>query len=192
MTRQLSRIRQLRQSDEQGAVLVMALIFILAVGLVLLAIAQLAGTSLLNTSNLRAERTTEANAENAAMISAQLVRTTAPCAPGSNGCLLPYDGSSNPCPGSGAVPSEVVMCQLSWNASSPSTRIVQMYVCSASQAASCTSSASPKVVLYAVVTYGDVPANNPGLYDCGPPPSGHTTCGIDMTVNNWDVRPADN
>jgi hypothetical protein len=160
----------------------MALIFVLAVGLVVLAIANLASASLLNTSNLRAERTAEANAENAAMISAQLVRTS---------FSLPV-GTVATCPGSGAVPSEVVSCLLtSWSRGAAATRAVQIFVCSASQAANCTSPTSQSVVLLAVITYGDVPANNPGLYDCSGP--GHTTtCGITMTINQWDVRSADN
>jgi hypothetical protein len=176
-----SEIGQSRRANEQGAVLVMALVFVVAVGLVVLAIANLASASLLNTSNLRAQRATEANAENAAMISAQLVRTS---------FSLPV-GTVTTCPGSGAVSSEVVKCLLtSWSSGATATRAVQIFVCSASEAANCNSPTSQPVVLFAVISYGDVPANNPGLYDCST--SGQSTCGITMTINQWDVRPADN
>lgn len=165
---------------DQGASLIIALVFMLVIGLVMGAILTFARGAFTTTINVAAERSTELNATNAATVAMQSVRrsftegiysstTGASCLPSGN---LPDDPYSVWCVGTDA-PGTLA------------TRVVQFYVCATS--ANCVSTAT-SVVLYAVAIYDDVPpgATPPGYTACGT--TATSTCGIQMSIATWDLK----
>lgn len=172
-------------SSDQGSALVIALIFILAMGLVMGAITTFATNAMSNTINLNQQRATTADIESTATIAIDYVRnnyvdfgtTPSNCMPGQSS----YATHTEP------PASLTAFCTDDFNPGTPASRIVQFYVCPAG--ATCS-----HVDLYASVTYDDVPPNAPASADtCTSPLAGHpNTCGLGMTINAWDVRGADN
>ena len=63
-----------RRRDEKGATLILALVFIFAIAMILVAVGGLAANALLNTSNARSQRTTIQDADNAVTIAMDYVR----------------------------------------------------------------------------------------------------------------------
>lgn len=193
-----SRLARARR-DDCGAVLLIALVFVFAVGMVIAAVATLATGAFTTTYNLHQERDLEANAESAATLAIDNMRysyaagvfdaaidtSTPDCMPGAT----PYQGLATYCWGYS-------------NPGSPNSRTVNFYVCPAGSTYVWPSSFSfqdpppecNNVLLYAQVIFDDLPPNAPPSADncptvVTPDPS---TCGIVMTVHVWDVRTADN
>jgi hypothetical protein len=170
---------------ECGAALILAMVFVFAIGLVLVAILNFSGTAVVNTNNLRVQRTVEANAESATTLAAQYQRDTFTTA-------IYTSAVGTACLPSGAYQGFLVYCVGTRYPGAAGTRVVQLYTCPSSFASlsTCNASAHSSVNLYAVVTYDDVPPNaSPTSSVCDS--SGTTTCGIVMTVDRWDVRFAD-
>jgi type II secretory pathway pseudopilin PulG len=194
-----------RRDPERGATLLLALVFILGVSLVIGGVASLATAAFTTTSNLSQERDLEANAESAATLAIDNERYNYdpnPFSSPSVGSLTP-DCMPQAQDGSGPV-SYDGLSTYCWGNSYPgsaNSRIVHFYVCRTGSAAAVTVAGSfpdpgcspgSDVLLYAAVTYDDLPPNAPPKADdctVQPPPN---TCGIAMTVDAWDVRMADN
>ena len=172
--------------DDDGAMLIIALVLILAIAIALGAIAQLATGSLKTTGNLKTQRGTEIAAENATTMAVQHVRVTynqaiytsaagTACLPGPPGPFVVYCVGANK------------------NLSSQQTRTVQFYTCPwGTPNTSCTSLSNPSTYLYAQVTYDDViqSALPPNNNLCNTVVS--SSCGLSMSMTLWDVRTADN
>jgi type II secretory pathway pseudopilin PulG len=194
-----------RQRSEEGATLLLALVFILGVSLVIGGVATLATAGFTTTTNLAQERSLEVDAESAATLAIENERYNYdpnPFSSPSVGTLTP-DCMPQAQGGSGPV-SYDGLATYCWGNSFPgsaNSRVVRFYVCPTGSAATVTTagafpdpgcSPGSAVLLYAAVTYDDLPPNAPPKADdctSEPPPN---TCGIAMTVDAWDVRTADN
>ena len=160
--------------DERGASLVLAIVFLFAIAIVLGAIANLAGTAATNTFNLRAQRTTELAAENAATLAIAQVRS-----------------NPNLCSSGGTNLSPQLYCAQIFSPLSTNTRTVDFYACPGAAIGTPCSPTASGVILHSQVVYDDVPPNSPFSSAC----VGATnpiTCGITVAIKVWDVRSADN
>ena len=118
---------QHRRRDERGTSLILALVFIFAVGMVLVAVGGLAANALLNTNNADAERTSAQDAENAVTIAIQYVRYL-PALPSPSLCLPP--GSTIPSSGQGNGANNLeVYCTTTVQRTNSRTRVVEFYAC---------------------------------------------------------------
>jgi Tfp pilus assembly protein PilX len=155
--------------DESGAALVLALVFIVAVALTLVALLNLTGSDLLNSSNLRSERILEYAADSATTAAVQQVRFSG----------NPYTTSGS-CMPTGMVIQDsqvpartlVVDCSGQPPAVSPASRIVQFFACTSS---TCDSS---NAIVKANVTFNDYASN------------GNLAFGSGMIINSWLVTGA--
>jgi len=179
-----------RSEPDRGAALLLALVFLLALGLVLGSIATFARGAVANTINLTTERTAELNASNAMASAIENVRrsydpgiyttTTTDCLP--NGTRIP--ASTLPDGTEVAADPFYVYCT---GTDYAGLRQVEFYACASSTP--CVDAPSG-VALYAVVDYDDVPpgATPAGYYACGP--SATSTCGTQMQIVIWDLEVA--
>ncbi|HAM01853.1 MAG TPA: hypothetical protein DCQ30_06445 [Acidimicrobiaceae bacterium] len=165
---------------DAGAALVLALVFLVAIGLVLSALVSLAGANLLNTSNLQGERNVEYAGDAAVDGAIQSVRHTAPgpsCPtfPSGPGQSLTVNGVT-----------VVVQCTMyqppnSWG------RIVEFDACETVGAPFATCQAD--AIVKADVTFDDLPS---GCTSPTSPPgcSYGSSWGTSMTIWNWIVERA--
>lgn len=173
--------RQRREADvgrELGAALVLALVFLVTIGLVLAALVSLTGTNLVNTSNLQGERNVEYAADAAVDGAIQVVRHQAPISPCPNfpsgaGQSLTINGVTL-----------VVQCTMyqppnSWG------RIAEFDACQTVGAAFATCQAN--AIVKADVTFNDLPS---GCTNATPPCSYGSSWGTTLTIWNWTVEPA--
>jgi Tfp pilus assembly protein PilX len=208
-----------RPHDERGSALILALAFVFAVGLLILALASLTSNSMLSTSNARAQRTSLNDAETATMTAMQYLRSNYGAAAYDGGITpqscLPASDISPPPPappsvqtsGNVALPSSdprvpgqsstvSLWCVGNYNPTSSATRVVDFYACRVNTTfAACTAASSTSLILHAQVSYNDFPSS--GVASCGPTststPSTSTppTCGTAMNVNSWDIATTD-
>ncbi len=173
------------RGDETGAVLILALVFLVVVSLITLAMASWTSSDLMNSIRFTAAQSTVATANSATEVAVQDTRYyfaadtlyASPPIP----CLSSATGTINGL-------SVSVWCSTRWNPQSRSTRVVTFSTCPSSQSA-VVCAASP--LLQAVVTYDDYPTTN--NYSSCPPVSTTTTttlsgtssCGTGMTINTW-------
>jgi hypothetical protein len=198
------------KSQESGAILVLALVFLFAVAVVTLALAGFAVGAESNTSNLRAESTLSANAQSAASVAVQGVRTTYDYNP--QGTPLGYneaDANTDPAICSPDwVESETgfrVYCVGFWNKGNTlDTRTVDFYVCAKTVSfGSCTGcpvgaecsqqsvTPSRSVALFAEADYSDVPPGQPSSAAACVGAASPSTCGLYVSLASWDLRLAD-
>jgi hypothetical protein len=196
----MSKLRERRsRDDERGASLLMALVFVFAVGMVISAIAAQATGAFETSYNLGDQRALEANAESAATIaidneryiydSGALAATPSSyydCMPSGNQFYPQASGSPN---------RMTVFCSaLSVHDGSADSRTMEFTACPVSSTAASPPASCGQVELYAVVVFDDLPPNAAPSADTCPTIAtpGLNTCGIAMTVQSWDVRTADN
>jgi hypothetical protein len=167
--------------DEAGAVLVMALLFLFAVGAVVGSLATWASNDLHNTAQFKVSRTLQYAVSGATETAIQDIRYT----PLFSTQLAVSAASPSYCWGS-TSPSQVtinnlavaVWCSTAYNASSVNTRVVTFSACPvATSATACANSP----ILQAIVTFGDYP---PG-YSAPTNTQCQVFCGTSMTVNSW-------
>jgi Tfp pilus assembly protein PilX len=161
--------------DDSGSVLILALVFLVAVSLVVTALVSWVGDDLRNTSNFKAARSLEYASGGAVQLEIQITRysysnaTASPvtCTPG-GGSAISLDGQSI-----------AVYCTVVLHAASASSRVVTLDACPSIQtAAACT--ANP--FLQAVVTFDDY--SNANVDQCTSS-SNDATCGTGMTLSSW-------
>lgn len=182
--------RASHQQDDRGTSLILALVFVFAVGVVLVAVGGLAANALLNTNNARVQRTSAEDAETAVNIAMQYVRyIPAGALPSLPYCLPqnPTIWSSNP--GVKTANPVQVDCTIDTTATS---RVVDFYACPTGQPSS--SCETSNFMLHAQVSYSDL--NAEGQDNCytepGPPEVNITTsCGTSMSLDLWDIPGAD-
>lgn len=194
------------RSNEQGAALILALVFLVSLGLIIGAIATLSTGAFTTSINIGQERAIEANAESAATLAIDNVRYSYAAIPST---AILTSTNTNPTPancmptGTPSYQGLVADCSLvTADPSSGTSRVVQFYVCPTSAPLSSIFDGSnqPQAVcsgqsLFAVITFDDVPPNSVGATAniCpGSVPPLNLTCGIAMTVDTWDVTHADN
>lgn len=195
------------ENDEAGTALILALVFVFAVSLVFVAIVSLAGTSLLNTTNLRSQRSLEFAADGATSAAVQWVRNACPYdSSGGANCSGMYTGSTNQCLPNNTTSTTIngvavsVVCE-SLSAAPPAgqpplpSRTIQFFTCRSSvalNACNSTGSNASNLLLQAQVTFEDLDPNNNNTCVPSPPPGTSSSCGIGMTISYWDVSTADN
>jgi hypothetical protein len=180
-------LRTRRPRDESGVTLILALVFILAIGLILIALVSATGADLLNANNLTKQRSIEYAADGAVTMAAQSVRYS-----GNQYLPYPQNPPTDCIPGGGSVKTngvsiEVDCTQQIYDPGSGVTRVINFYACTSGP---CTST---NAILTAQVTYDDWGLDGT-TYLCqpgGPTPS-RATCGTGMTVNNWILSTATN
>lgn len=182
-----ARLRGHREHDESGAILVLALVFLVAVSLIVLGLLDWTGTSLQDTTAFASERSVEYAATSATQLAIQNIRYS-PLISGSASTL----NTPNYCWANGTTSdpmtidgvSVFVSCITEWNPASSATRVVTVSTCLASVTTDPTTcTATP--LLQANVTFNDYPT---GVYL---PSSGPCVvyCGSGMTQNSWQWRP---
>ena len=170
--------------DETGASLILAIVFLVAIALVLVSVGGLTSSSLVATNNLKSLRATETNAETAAILAIRTVRTTY--------TSTYLTASPVNCSPAGTPTTEVVYCEGSAPSSSYFTRVVDFYVCTTptlppqTTGAQCVSG-PPYLYLHATVQYSDF--NFAGVKACSATTT--ATCGTQMNILTWDIPRAD-
>lgn len=169
-------------ADERGAILILALVYIIVIGVIVAALSTWALNGLHNTTQFNSARTTDYAASSSTEVAINSIRTT-PIAASLN--------ASPPtiCWGIGAsstlVTDNISMsswCSTVQNLASPATRIVTISTCrSAVTAKNC----GLDPFLQAVVTYDDYPAGGGPLLSsqCS------STCGDGAILNAWNWAP---
>jgi len=175
--------------DEDGAVLILALAFLLTVGVIVGGLGGWITNDLDSSTQFASARSLQYSASNATELAIQSIRYEP---------LLATTQNANPpapCWGTGSssdvsVPEGPtssedmsVWCSTEWNPSSASTRQVTISTCLSSESAA---TCSAKPYLQAVVVFDDYP---PGL--SAPNPNACVVyCGTGMTVSSWRWSPA--
>ena len=176
-----------RQS-EVGAALVLALVFLVAIGLVLAALVSVAGTNLVNTSNLQGVRNVEYASDAAVEGAIQTARHTCPTVAPPAPCVPPSPSApvTIACPAlqpAQPINGQMVAVQCTWTVPPGSFgRIAEFDACQTGVPfATCQADA----VVKADVTYDDLPAGCTTMSASCP-----YTLGAGITVWNWTVERA--
>jgi hypothetical protein len=191
--------------DDTGAVLVLALLFLVVIGLIVGGLASWTANSLTNSLHFQTDRSAQYALSSTSQVAIQNIRYTPLL--GSNQTLNAsppsYCWGPTPAPGTGTVSELTVLndqvavwCSTVWTPTSSSTRVVTVSACLTSvvptppsgsslasvQAAATQCAASPG--LQTNVTFDDYSAANPTVNPgvCISPPNG--TCGQGMTINS--------
>lgn len=169
--------------DQEGSVLIVALIYLCAVGVTIYGLMDFLGSSLGNVTNFGNAREEQLSATSVANFAIQSMRYTP---------LLSTTESANPpsyCWGSGPSSglsglngySLDAWCSTQWDPTSAATRVVTVSVCpSTTSATAC--AASP--YLQAVVTFDDYPPG--GAAAVQGPCTDWGWCGEGLTVDSWN------
>ncbi len=164
--------------DERGTSLILALVFVFAIGMVLVAVGGLAANALLNTSNARAERTSPARRRDGR----DDRHAVSPLQPRSHSrlgasCLPPNSTIPSSDPTTEQRPIRCrSYCTLSVDPDPARTRIVEFYACSSGITSPATCETTGPM-LHAEVAYNDL--NSQGIDDCyaAEPVAVTTSCG---------------
>ena len=166
-------------ADDSGVTLILALVFLLAVGLLLVVLASTTGADLLNSTNLRGQRSIEYSADGVTTIAAQNARYSGNPYSSSPTDCLPNGGSMS----INGVVLAVYCTQQLWDPISGVTRVINLYAC---HSGTCSSA---NAVLQAQVTYDDYSVSNEYHCQYG---GATSTCGTAMTIDSWILETANN
>jgi hypothetical protein len=192
--------------NEAGSSLILALVFTVAVSLIVTGLADWALNNLRNTSSFTSQRLLQNAASSATELAVQNIRYTpllttsqtldasppSYCWGSGPVSELPIsEFSSQPIGGNTEM---AVWCSTAWNPVSANTRVVTLSTCPTNITSSATGTAiaaaatscSLKPELQGVVTFDDYPSG----FASAPDPNTCTVyCGTDQTVNNWVWNP---
>jgi hypothetical protein len=176
---------------EAGAVIILALVFLVAVSLIVLALLSWVGTSLTATASFSNERSVETGATSAVNLAitqtrytfaTQLVNASPPQA-----CWYDSGGNAQQPPNVENLPTSIdVWCSMVWQPFSANTRVITYSACLATLTnAQC--AATP--LLQVIVTFDDYPPGI-GVPSVNPVQCNLTGfCGQSLTQNSWQWRP---
>ena len=187
-----------RPRDESGAVLILALVFLVTVSVIVGALTDWVTNDLMNTASFNSTQTLNSSATNAVTLGVQSIRYT----PLLYNTSTLADETLNASPPSycwGSGPSQAfnmnVYCSSVWNPTKAATRKVTVSACPISRTAPVTGTASwtaaqrscaAAPLLQAIVTFDDYPptgVSGPSQVQCV------TYCGSTLTVNSWNWTP---
>ncbi len=165
-------------ANESGASLILALVFLIVVGLIVISIAGLTAADLKVTTAFANAQSTTAAADGAANVAIQYARYNFDSA------TLNYPA---PCNATQSINQQVVQawCETQWRPGSASTRFVTVSVCLNAAASGVACASNP--LLQAIVVIDDYPTSNSNL-SCVPGTTQSTpnsTCGSQMILNSW-------
>ena len=177
-------------SNEDGASLILALVFLVVVSLIVISMATWTSNDLRNSIKFTRAQSTVATANSATEVAVQSVRYD--FEPATLNASPPAACLASPFPTLNDQ-TVSVWCSTQWNQTSASTRRVTFSTClSTVSAADC----AVHPLLQAIVTYDDFPTS--GNYSsCGPVSTSTTTtapmtgssCGTGMKINTWVFGP---
>ena len=180
--------------DDRGSSLVLALLFLGAIGMIVGAIASWTANDLQNTLVFQTARQTQTALSSASNVAIQSIRYTPmigtagpPASPQTLNANPPAacwgTGTSSPYQTPGLQPVDV-WCSTVWNPASAATRVVTVTACMQSADNGNATTCINKPGLQTVVTFDDYSSSNPVITTvaCTPPPTG--TCGSGMTVSS--------
>jgi hypothetical protein len=168
--------------DDVGAVLILAMVFLIGAGMAILSLVGLSGNDLLNTSHLNTVRSLDYAAGGATEVAMWNTRYSFTSA------------TASPVACSGTNPSVLingqyfeVWCSTVPNPGTSNTRVVTFLACplTAAAASSGLTSVCPQPSLQAVVTFNDY--NDLNVDQCLSA-SVQGSCGTGMTLNSWIVK----
>lgn len=171
-----------RRHGEEGSVLILALIYLVATGVAMLALMGWIANGLDATSKFSTSRELQLGATSTAELAMQNIRYTP--------MLSTTTASASYCWGSGPTSSVQnidgnsfdAWCSTAWNPTSAATRVVTISVCETSVTeANCVSPSTP--YLKVVVTFDDYPPG--GAAAVQGPCTDWGWCGEGMTVDSW-------
>ena len=188
--------------DETGAVLVLALMFMVVTGLIVTGLTAWSGNDITNIGNLKLARITVYTADSAIQDAISNMRYSYPSSP--FGGFAPSCTSPTPQPFALDDPNDpnpqiTVQCgRITGSPASSQSRKVTLSAYPSSDFcqggggswALCNSSDQPYV--QATVAFDDIFSGSNGSSssnDCTSPTSAQTTCGLGMTVLSWVVKP---
>jgi hypothetical protein len=202
--------------DEEGVVLLLALLFVVAIAFVLLGLLSLSGNDLKNTSNLQSQRASEYAADSAVDAAVQAVRYSYYAfnsnQPGVSGLCVPNTGASGfvnfPCytnnSGEDCLPDGTTFINPDHNTETmtingdtmtvdctgslnPSSQNTRVITFSACQQSSCSAT---NFALTATVVFQDYPPSFSTSQDpCNSSPN-VAYCGFGIVIQSWVVRGA--
>jgi len=164
------------RSEEDGAILVLALVFMVVIALMLMALVDFSGNDLVNTSNLLSQQALEYGAEGGANVAIQTVRYS----DDTYASLGPCFSTNNAIKTGANAPGVYVSCQSvpanQLPANTGVSREINFYACLSNSGCSATS-----YVVWATVDFVDGPT-------CSP--TSIVSCGQTESVKTWLVRNA--
>ena len=185
----MAKIRQDVAQDEEGAVLILALIFLVAVSLIVVALLSWVGTSLTATSTFASERSVESATTSTMNLAIQNTRYTFATQ------LLNASPPQACWYGTGGTPQQPpplngqqidVWCSMVWQPFTADTRTITYSACPSTET-STQCAATP--TLQAVVTFDDY-APGIGVPTANPVQCSLTGfCGQSLTQNSWQWNP---
>ena len=164
-----------RGSEDDGASLILALVFLIVVSLITISIAGLTAADLRLTSNFSSAQSMTAAADGATEVAISYARYNFV------GATL---NSPAPCNPSQLINNQAVQawCNTHWVPLAPATRTVIVSTCLASVMSGASCESSPLV--QAIVVFDDYPASS-SYSSCVPDVSTNTTCGSQMDLQSW-------
>jgi len=175
--------------DESGAVLILALVFLVAVSVIIGGLTDWTTNDLRNSANFAETQNVTSSATNAVNLAIQNIRYTPLLSSASTDQTLNTSPPSY-CWGSSASQqfNMNVYCSSVWNPKSANTRTVTISACPTSRATSWAvgqTSCAAQPLLQAVVTFDDYPAgvSAPNPSQCA------VYCGTGLTINSWNWSP---
>jgi hypothetical protein len=181
--------------DEGGAILILALVFILLISFSVLGLLTFGGTGIKDSASLQGQRSLEYAADGATTAAIQAVRYSYYAFNGTPGPQNNFTNPAGDCLPDGAVMTVPDTQTLTINGVTmtvdctgslytipvpqQNTRIVTFYAC---QQSSCT---SDNAVLAATVAFQDL--STAGIYDCYDAPDS-ASCGTAMIIQSWTIE----
>jgi len=186
--------------DESGAILILALVFLVAVSLIVTGLLTFVGTSLTATGSFASERNAEFTATSAVNLAVQNTRYTFDAG-------SPHQFLNNATPELCAsyppqAASVNVYCSMVWQPYSANTRVFTYSACPSSTGTNAAADCAAQPKLQAIVAFDDYPPGvaspSPNPSSCTPivqqgfPPSGlqNGSCGESVTQISWQWSPA--
>ncbi len=170
-------VSRTQQRDDEGSILILALVFLLVTSLTVMMIVTWAGNSLLDATKFNQASALDYSAGAAVQIEAQSLRYSYQTTQTDPYACQPTGSSSSSFPWNKVV----VYCSIVDNPDSSATRVVTMDACSTGTSAATCESAP---FLQAVFSYDDYSESN--QLGCSSA-SDQVTCGTAMSITNWNL-----
>lgn len=169
-----------RQDDEHGAVLILALVFLVAAGSIITALLGWGGNDIKDVAEFQNNRTLNYAAGSAMQVQMQAVRyDSSKCANN------PYSSIPIPNPNPSNNVTIDIWCTITmFNPAKANTRVVTLTACSdTARLANACSQANPYLTV--VVTFDDYSSTNQFSQSTPCTPETSSSCGTTMTINSW-------
>lgn len=200
-----SRARSQRAHGDDGAVIILALVFLVAVSLIVTGLLTWVGASLHATTNFSSERNNEYNTTAAVNLAIQNTRYTFDAGASLNGGHTTDAFLNNPSPvpcaqyPTSPAPTVDVYCSMVWQPYSANTRVFTYSACQVNDIANNSpADCAADPMLQAVVAFYDYSASNSSISNSPPQcvsilqingHGGNGSCGETMTQVSWQWNP---